>query len=158
MIIDTLASADRYVSLHPLFKKAFEYIESQNLNTLEIGKFEIGDGLKAIVSDKSGVTATESISKFECHNKNIDIQVCISSIEQIGWKPRNACSLQSSEYDEEKDVLYYGDTPDMYFKLTAGQFAILFPEDVHAPMIGEGTIKKLIIKVRLLDSTTGLTR
>ncbi len=48
-------------------------------------------------------------------------------------------------------------TPDMYFKLTAGQFAIFFPEDVHAPMIGEGTIKKLIIKVRLLDSTTGLT-
>ena len=29
----------------------------------------------------------------------------------------------------------------MYFQLTDGQFAIFFPEDVHAPMIGEGEIK-----------------
>ena len=30
------------------------------------------------------------------------------------------------------------DTPDTFFQLTDGQFAIFFPEDVHAPMIGEG--------------------
>jgi YhcH/YjgK/YiaL family protein len=149
MIIDTLASAGRYIGLHPLFTKAFEYIKSQNLKTLELGKFEIGESLKAIVSDKNGVTAAESAEKFECHNKNIDIQLCISGTEQIGWKPRNACSLQRGEYNQEKDVLYYDDTPDMYFQLTAGQFAIFFPEDVHASMIGEGPIKKLIIKVSL---------
>ncbi|MBP8115537.1 MAG: YhcH/YjgK/YiaL family protein, partial [Chitinophagaceae bacterium] len=37
----------------------------------------------------------------------------------------------------------------MYFQLTNGQFVIFFPEDVHAPMIGEGDIKKLVIKVKL---------
>jgi biofilm protein TabA len=37
----------------------------------------------------------------------------------------------------------------MYFELTDGQFAIFFPEDVHAPMIADGVIKKLIVKVRL---------
>ena len=36
-----------------------------------------------------------------------------------------------------------------FFQLTDGQFAIFFPEDVHAPMIGEGTIKKLVIKVKI---------
>ena len=124
-------------------------LKSQNLKTLELGRFEIGEGLKAIVSDKNGVTAAESAEKFECHNKNIDIQLCISGTEQIGWKSRNACSSQRGEYNEEKDVLFYDDVPDMYFQLTAGQFAIFFPEDVHAPMIGEGPIKKLIIKVKL---------
>ncbi len=149
MIIDTLANADRYISLHPLFRKAFDYIKNQNLQALEPGKFEIDDGLKATVFDKIGVTAAESAAKFECHNKNIDIQVCISGTEQVGWKPRNACSLQRGKYNVEKDVLYYDDTPDMYFQLTAGQYSIFFPEDVHAPMIGESSIKKLIIKVRL---------
>jgi beta-galactosidase beta subunit len=37
----------------------------------------------------------------------------------------------------------------MYFGLTNGQFAIFYPEDVHAPMIGTDVIKKLVIKVRL---------
>jgi beta-galactosidase beta subunit len=36
----------------------------------------------------------------------------------------------------------------MYFELTDNQFAIFFPEDVHAPMIGEGVIKKLVVKVK----------
>jgi beta-galactosidase beta subunit len=46
-------------------------------------------------------------------------------------------------------VQFYSDAPDMYFQLTDGQFAIFFPEDVHAPMIGEGLIRKLIIKVKI---------
>jgi YhcH/YjgK/YiaL family protein len=150
MIIDSLTSAGKYTSLHPLFAKAFEYIGQQNLALLEPGKFEIeGNNLKAIVSDKQGMSAAESIAKFECHNKHIDIQVCISGREKIGWKPRTACIAQNGAYNEEKDVVFYNDAPDTYFELTGGQFAIFYPEDVHAPMIGEGIIKKLVIKVRL---------
>ncbi len=150
MIIDSLSSAGKYTSLHPLFAQAFEYISKQDLRQLETGKFEIdGQNLKAIVSDKPGVTAAESTAKFECHNKHIDIQVCISGHEEIGWKPRTSCKEQRGEYNEEKDVVFYNDVPDTYFELTDGQFAIFYPEDVHAPMIGDGMIKKLVIKVRL---------
>jgi beta-galactosidase beta subunit len=46
-------------------------------------------------------------------------------------------------------VLFYADAPDMYFGLQQNQFVIFFPEDVHAPMIGDGTIKKLVIKVKI---------
>ncbi|TZF85902.1 DUF386 domain-containing protein (plasmid) [Pedobacter sp. BS3] len=149
MIIDSLTAAGRYNSVHPLFKQAFDYIRSQNLEELEVGRYEIAEGLKAIVSDKNGVTAEESGAKFECHNNNIDIQFCIRGNETIGWKPRSACSSPKGEYNAEKDVLFYNDAPDMYFQLTGGQFAIFFPEDVHAPMIGEGMIKKLVIKVKI---------
>ena len=149
MIIDTLANAEKYISLHPLFAQAFEYIKAQNLPEAELGKFDIAEGLKAIYSDKNGMPAAESIAKFECHNKNIDIKLCIRGVEQIGWKPRSSCVSQKGEYNTEKDVLFYDDAPDMYFQLTNNQFAIFFPEDVHAPMIGDAAIKKLVIKVKI---------
>jgi len=150
MIVDTISNASKYFSVHPLFKKAFEYIQQTNLDTIEMGKYEIdGDNLKAIFSNKEGMTAEASTSKFECHNKHIDIQLCIHGVEQIGWKPREDCEHENGGYNAEKDVQLYNEEPDMYFQLTDGQFAIFFPEDVHAPMIGEGEIKKLVIKVKI---------
>ena len=45
--------------------------------------------------------------------------------------------------------MFYVDRPDMFFQLTNNQFAIFFPEDVHAPMIGKSEIKKMVIKVKI---------
>lgn len=150
MIIDTLANAGKYRCVNPLFAQAFEYIASQDLGSIESGNYEIaGEGLKAVVMDKAGKTAAESLEKFECHDRHIDIQVLIQGNEQIGWKPRGDCKEPKGEYSPEKDVLFYQDEPDMYFQLKPGQFVILFPEDVHAPMISESNIKKLVIKVKV---------
>ena len=148
MIIDTLKNASKYFNVHPLFAKAFEYINKIDWSKTEVGKYDITDGLKAIISNAPGKTKEASI-KFECHNKNIDIQFCIDGNETIGWKPREKCEMENGAYNEEKDVQLFSDAPDMYFQLTNGQFAIFFPEDVHAPMIGEDTIKKLVIKVKI---------
>ncbi|HET7116338.1 MAG TPA: YhcH/YjgK/YiaL family protein [Hanamia sp.] len=150
MIIDTLSNAEKYFCVHPLFAYAFEYIQSQNLETIEVGAYVIQENqLKAIVSNKPGKTKEESAAKFECHDKHIDIQFCIQGKEKIGWRPRNTCTQLKEEYNVEKDVTFYKDAPDMYFQLIDGQFAIFFPEDVHAPMIGEGDIKKIVIKVKI---------
>ena len=151
MIVDSLANASKYAGLHPLFDAAFAYIHSTGIAQAEIGKYDIADGLKAIYSEKPGMSAAESIAKFECHDKNIDIQVCIHGKETIGWKPRNQCTAPKGEYNPEKDVSFYNDVPDMYFQLTDGQFAIFFPEDVHAPMIAtdDHPIRKLVMKVKI---------
>lgn len=150
MIIDTIQNASKYFGVHPLFARAFDYINKTDLANIEVGKYEIdGDQLKAIISNKKGMTAAESTAKFECHNKYVDIQLCIHGHEQMGWKPREKCSQEKGEYNQEKDVLFYNDAPDMFFSLTDGQFAIFFPGDVHAPMIGDAEIKKLVIKVKL---------
>ena len=149
MIIDTIKNAAKYFSVHPLFAKAFEYIEQTGLANAPDGKLDIAEGLKAIYSDKSGTTAEASVAKFECHNKNIDIQLCINGVETIGWKPREKCVTENGGYNPDKDVQLYNEQPDMYFHLTNGQFAIFFPEDVHAPMIGADKIKKLVIKVKI---------
>jgi len=149
MIIDSLDNAARYYSVHPLFEKAFEYINKQNLKSLEVSKFDISEGLKGAIAEKEGMTAQESAAKFECHNQNIDIQLCITGPEVIGWRPRSRCSSLKGEYNAEKDVLFYDDAPDMHFTLNDNQFAIFFPEDVHAPMISDGVVKKMVVKVKL---------
>lgn len=149
MIIDTIQNAPKYFSAHPLFAKAFEYIQQTDMKNAEVGKSDIAEGLKAIISSGPGKAKEASLSKFECHNKNIDIQFCISGNETIGWKPREKCASPNGEYNDEKDVLFFNDAPDMFFQLADGQFAIFFPEDVHAPMIGDAEIKKLVIKVKI---------
>ena len=149
MIIDTISNASKYISVHPLFNKAFNYIRTTDFNELPDGKFEIADGLKGILSNAPGKTKEASLAKFECHDKNIDIQFCIKGQETIGWKPRSACNIKNGEYNDEKDVRFFADSPDMFFELQDDQFVIFFPDDVHAPMIGDGNIKKLVIKVRI---------
>ncbi len=65
------------------------------------------------------------------------------------WKPRSDCKAPKGEYSDEKDLLFYADVPDTHFALKNNQFVIFFPTDVHAAMIGEGMIKKLVVKVRI---------
>jgi biofilm protein TabA len=149
MIINTLANASKYFSLHPSFAKAFDYINQNDVATLADGIYETPEGLKVIVNTGMGKTAEASLAKFECHDKNIDIQLCVKGLETMAWKPREKCLTPNGAYNPEKDVRFFSDAPDMSFQLTDGQFAVFFPEDVHAPMIGEGEIKKVVIKVKI---------
>lgn len=149
MIVDTLQNASKYTTLHPLFAKAFQFLNENDIASLEDGTIEITDGLKVIVSHKKGKTKEESLAKFECHNQNIDIQFCVKGVETIAWKPREKCVTPKGEYSNEKDVQFFNDEPDMFFQLTDNQFVIFYPEDVHAPMIGEDNIKKLVFKVKI---------
>jgi YhcH/YjgK/YiaL family protein len=150
MIIDEIAQIDKYDVMHPRFAKAFDYIKNIDTEKLENGKFEIeGNDIFAIHAADNGVSMLDSIANFECHNTYIDIQYVYAGIETVGYKSRDLCVEPRGEYNSEKDVLFYEDAPDFFFKLYPGQFGIYFPNDVHAPMIGEGMIKKLVIKVRL---------
>jgi YhcH/YjgK/YiaL family protein len=149
MIIDSLYNASTYTNLHPLFAKAFDFIHQNDFATIENDLIEIEEGLKVIVNTAQGKTREQSYANFECHNQHIDIQVCLQGTETMGWKPREKCTQPKGDYNSEKDVLFFKDAPDMDFQLTAGQFVIFFPEDVHAPMIGEGMIKKLVFKIKI---------
>jgi YhcH/YjgK/YiaL family protein len=149
MVVDTLNNAHKYYDLHPSFAKAFEFLNINDLVNLAEGVTETPEGLKVIVNTAIGKTEELSLSKFECHDKNIDIQVCVKGLETYGWKPREKCVITNGDYNPDKDVRFFNDAPDMFFQLTNGQFAVFFPEDVHAPMIGEGEIKKVVIKVKI---------
>lgn len=69
--------------------------------------------------------------------------------ETIGWKAVETLEHQAQAYQKEGDCALYSDRPTLFATLQPGEFAIVYPEDPHAPVIGEGKIRKLIGKVKL---------
>ena len=150
MVIDKLSELTKYVHLHHRFAKAIDYIVTTNFMSLEPGTILVdGENIKAIVMEGHCVSAAESLAGFECHNTYIDIQIILQGKETVGWRSRSSCAQPKGEYSEQNDVLFYTDAPSLFFELQAGMFSIYFPSDVHAPMIGEGAIKKVVMKVRV---------
>lgn len=148
MILDALNNSQRIESLHPLFKKAFDYIKSTDFSTLPDGKIELdGDCLTVSVASLSG--KEKSQAAIETHKKYIDIQLPLLGVEKIGWKAGAELQEESVPYDEAGDITFYVDRPTAYTKIYPGQFAVYFPEDGHAPGIGQGNIRKVIVKVRV---------
>ncbi|MCA6441473.1 MAG: YhcH/YjgK/YiaL family protein [Sediminibacterium sp.] len=147
MILAHISSIEQYSSLHPHFPQAIQFLQTANLMDLPTGEIAIAEGVRVIVIEEPLVSESTSLSGFECHNKNIDIQICLRGQERVGWRSRYTCSSPQGAYSDEKDVLFFNDTPDHFFTLTENHFAIYFPNDVHAPMIGEGVIRKIVVKV-----------
>jgi YhcH/YjgK/YiaL family protein len=150
MILDDLNNIQKYVAIHPRFEKAFAYLKATDFENAKPGKYAIeGEHIYAMVVNEEGIAMLDSTSEFECHNTYIDIQYVFGGVETVGYKSRLTCVEPRGEYDAKKDVLFYEDAPDFFFKLYPGQFGIYFPEDVHAPMIGTGKIRKVVMKIRV---------
>lgn len=147
MIIDNLKNASAYESLNPYFKKAFEYLRTVDSSKLEPGKFEL-DGKDLFVNVSSTTLKTKETAKLEVHNKYIDIQVPVAKAEVFGWISRSDLKKEVAPFNEEKDVQFFEDKLETYAVVEPGNFAIFFPEDGHAPGIGEGDTLKIIIKVK----------
>ncbi len=133
-----------------LWDKAFEYLKTQDLKSLEEGKYELeGDGLFAVVSEY--MTRSLDESKYEAHKKYADIQYLISGEEKMGLIGLDKTEV-TIPYNEENDIVFV-DAPDENLLMANDQlFFIFFPEDAHRPcmMIDEKTpIKKIVLKVRV---------
>ncbi len=146
MIIDSLANSSQYEQLNPYFKQAFDYIKSLDFSKVEPEKVVLKDDA-LIININASKLKSPADAKLEVHNKYIDIQLPLSCNETFGWKQRKECKDTTVSYNLEKDIEFYGDSPTTYFTLHPGEFVIFFPEDGHAPCVGEGDIKKIIVKV-----------
>ena len=149
MVVDHLSNATLYFSLHPLFKKAFEFLKTLDMKQVEIGTTQLeGDALKVSVTKAKMKTKAEA--KLETHQKYIDIQIPIEQKETFGW--RSSMNLKNSVngYDVTNDIEFFDDEPSTYFTLLPDEFAIFFPNDAHAPLIGENDTKKIIVKIAVM--------
>ena len=86
---------------------------------------------------------------LEVHRQYIDIHIPLDGVEVIGWKPLEDCTNLTKPYDEAADCELYTEPATSYINLQPGQFMIVWPEDPHAPIIGEGKLRKLCVKVKL---------
>ncbi|MEG1671891.1 MAG: YhcH/YjgK/YiaL family protein [Alistipes sp.] len=146
MIFDSLKNCAFYYAVSPRLKQAFDYILSTDLQTLEAGRHTI-DGENIFVNVIECDLKKTVDAKLEVHNKYIDIQVVVRGLESFGWSERADVRQPQSAFDTEKDICFYDDVPQTYYTLKPGQFTILMPDDAHVPMVGEGCVKKLIVKV-----------
>lgn len=148
MIFDSLTNSARYYSISPRMQKAFELIASTDWTSVEPGIHEL-DGRDIYVNVMERELKKKGDAKLEVHNEYIDIQVLVSGREEsFGWSDRKALKQPVGEFDAQKDIQFFDDEPQTYYTLRPGQFTVLFPEDGHAPMVGEGTVRKIIVKVR----------
>ncbi|MFC1692249.1 YhcH/YjgK/YiaL family protein [Candidatus Latescibacterota bacterium] len=146
MILDRIDNVERYYPLHPGFKPAFEYLKTVDLENMTPGSY-IVDGkrlyVKIVRRPGKGIEKT----KLEAHTHYIDIQCTITGADLIGWQNIKDCTTEGQGYNEEKDVEFFPEKPEVWVKTPPGTFAIFFPEDMHAPEGSEEEFFKVIIKV-----------
>lgn len=146
MIYDTFQNASRYRGLSPRFARAFDYLLQTDIVAQPDGRVDLIPGeVWATIMRKPARTA--AVAQFEYHRRYADIQCCVEGSEQMGWHPDLAGLQEAKAYDGEKEAgMMHGPIRD-FVPLHAGRFAIFFPNEPHAPMIGEGMLTKVVLKV-----------
>ena len=136
------------MALNPLFADVVAFLKTNDIRTMEPGKYPIRDKDLFLNLDLAKGKAKEN-AVLETHVKMIDIQVPLSCCETFGFSPLR--ELPSFEYNADKDITKYGDTKaQTYVTLKPGQMVIFFPQDGHAPCIAEEKeIRKAIFKVKV---------
>ena len=148
MILCPISEFRRYLQLHPLFPAVAGFLADRDLLAIPEGRTELqGDELYVSASPRA-LTRPASAVSLEAHRAYIDVQVVLAGTDTMGWSPLETCRMASGPYDPAKDIGFFRDAPANLITVPAGQLAVFFPEDAHAPLIGNGqTVKKLIVKV-----------
>ncbi len=147
MILSNIKYAEKYYSVNPNFKAAFDFLKV--LDNDFTGSF-IGEGFSVNVFMPDITEKSNDDIILEAHRDYLDIQYCIEGAETFGYA--NTETLTNiTEYDTEKDIIFLkGDfTP---VTINKGEFYIVFPEDAHAPaMASKGTVplKRAVVKIKL---------
>lgn len=148
VIFSTLTDTARVESLHPLLPELFRYVRTHDLLHMPCGRIELdGDRLFINNSNPQCLTAEEQV--LEVHRRYLDVHILLEGEETIGWSPLAELKVEQQAYDAEADCALYADRPSTYVTLHPGQWLMAWPEDAHAPIIGQGKIRKLIAKLRL---------
>ncbi len=148
MILDFLTRADRCACLSPGIAAALRYLQAVDFTTVPDGKVEI-DGPRLIANVARYQTKLPEQAVWESHRKYIDVQYVVTGEERIGYVPLENAPVVQAPYSETKDVIFYEPGCDS-FTLRAGQFAIFYPEDIHAPSLADGeprAVLKVVMKV-----------
>ncbi len=152
MIFDNLKNIDFYKTLGTgdRYAKAIEWLKAQDLDGIEVGKYEI-DGKDVYALVQSYETIPKENAVFEAHEKYSDIQFIISGCEQMGYAPIEVLT-PLAPYNPEKDIIKYDDSVEgMPVIVAAGEFAIFFPWDGHQPKAAVDepeAVKKIVIKIK----------
>jgi YhcH/YjgK/YiaL family protein len=153
MILDRLEHSLHYAALGDRFAAGFAYLRETDLVNVADGRYEIdGTNVFAIVQTYDAKPQAEG--RWEAHRAHADIQYVARGAERMGVASMRGLTV-ATPYDSEKDVEFYAGGTEIgkFFDVTAGEFALFFPHDVHMPSLSiakpQAAVKKVVIKVRL---------
>lgn len=149
MIFDAIENAEIYFGLGDKFKKAFEFLQSTDFDSVSDERIDIsGDDVFALIQNYS--TKELDDAKWEKHEKYVDIQYMVSGTENIGFVLADYLDV-IEEYDEEKDVEFLDGDGD-FLQISEGEFVVFFPDDAHMPGLKVDVlekVQKVVIKIKL---------
>lgn len=149
MIVDSLKSFEKYITLHKSFDKVYDFLKKNNLNALEEGRHIIEEGNIWCTVTSYPEKELSELPALEVHDSFVDIHIVLEGAETMGFTDRAKCSGKGVEYDEQKDVAYLNESPEVFISYSEDNFIICFPQDAHAPMMSGEAVKKAVIKVRV---------
>ena len=148
MLYGTLKHLDSYRGIHPGIMRGLELLRDTDFSRLEDKRYEV-DGDNLFFSLQS-YESKPSNDTPEAHKQYVDIQLLVSGRERMGVAPLEDM-VEVAEARPEGDIwLYHGPTDEIL--LTGDRFAVLWPEDAHAPGIavdGPEPCRKCVVKVRI---------
>ncbi len=147
MICDHLNASARYAGLGARFAAAFDYLRRASAGDFQVGKTVlVPDEVWATVVQKPGRVA--AAAGFEYHAQFADVHLCVRGRERLGWRENAAGLAVRKAFAAADDFGLYEGTPDEFLPLAGGRFAIFFPGELHAPLIADGELTKICVKVR----------
>lgn len=149
MILDKLENADNYFDCVPGLERFIDFWKDNDLEEMPACKIRL-DGNDFVININDFKGKEEADCRMEAHRDYLDIQIPLTDDEEMGWKAQVDCCDITSEYNEQKDVEFYGDKATAKFLVPAGHFAVFFPQDAHQPGIAPGKeYRKIIVKVKV---------
>lgn len=147
MIADKIQNARLY-PVSENIKKALDFLKNLDGKTAaDCGFGSKGDDIFAFYTTYEN---EKNPPVFEVHKNYIDIQYIVSGKEMFGWKTKP--DFPEELYNPEKDCALFSEDDYGSFTLGAGEFAIFYPTDAHAPKmknVGGGKIEKIVVKVKV---------
>ena len=145
-------------TLENLLQSQYPWLRPQVSAWLRTLTADIAEGRHELGGDYANVeTPTLRMcheALLEAHRRYIDIHIPLDSAETIGWAPTEALGgITGQGYDAGRDITFYTDAPHTYIDVRPGQCAVFFPEDAHAPNIGEpAPHRKICVKIAVKDA------
>ena len=148
MIFDKLLNDNNYKQLGNV-AKMLDFCKNTDFTKMEKGKYVVdGDNIFYMVQEYE-TRVGGGLS--EAHDKYIDIQLIVEGTEIIGVTQRDMAGAPVEQNPDSDYCLYDCDTQRL--TLSAGDFAVFFPNDVHMPGVSATDVptlvKKVVVKVKI---------
>jgi len=145
MLVSSIKNYQNILKYLPKLNIVFDFLIKNISCDMKDSKIDVANGIYAVIQTCQPKPKEEQV--LEKHEKYIDLQYVICGKEKIGWKNFDDSFKILKEYNSENDIAFYSNIPSTFINLNEGEFAIFFPEDTHAPLCCDDTVKKCIVKI-----------